>query len=96
MRLCGGLDGPVAEPVAWAQWPCTSAGALPGALPGVIAACSADAAAFSKSTADGRAGRRSLQPLGRTKNFWRWAFPKAGLGVAGLGHNWPNGAIMES
>jgi hypothetical protein len=90
--LSGGLAGPVAGPVAGPlalHLPGRLASGAAACLPAVIEACRKEAAAFSKSAADGRAGR--------TKNLWRWAFPPKGLGVAGGSrHTWPNGAVLES
>ncbi len=67
-----------------------------GGLPAVLKACRKQAAAepFLEMAAKGRAG--ALWPVGRRAEFWRWAFPAEGLGVAGQRHTWPKGAVLES
>ncbi len=93
--LSGGLAGPVAGPVA-GPFALHLASGDAGGLPAVLKACREQAAAepFLEMAAEGRAG--ALWPVGRRAEFWRWAFPTKGLGVAGVPQSWPDGAILES
>jgi hypothetical protein len=93
--LSGGLAGPVAGPVA-GPFALHLASGGAGGLPAVLKACRKQAAAkpFLKMAAKGRAG--ALWPVGRVQEFWRWAFPAEGLGVAGHRATWPEGAVLES